>query len=291
MPIRAGVESGVNFVANNSLPTGSGINDALTNADIKNVTKKVRETMDKAAQYLISKDNGNLQIPYGEYIILMEKAEEAKRIRKVKDEVLAQLDAFLDGSSVAVADANTNDKKESIASDAVQAADAEEMKEPAAPVKAETAPAAQPVAAEKTAVAKARVQSSDIEVPPIKKEIEKHFNKVDESGRLLNVFRQYYTCLNDACGSTVRVTMKDGFCSLWNYDEWEEFAFVDIFEGNLRFAVDPRYTDALSSLSICAVPRLLSSRRNLVCVQVGDLNTTMLNVLVKAFEEVGMTAS
>ena len=85
--------------------------------------------------------------------------------------------------------------------------------------------------------------------------------------------------------------MKDGFCSLWNYDEWEEFAFVDIYEGNLRFAVDPRYTNALSALSICQVPRLLSSRRNLVCAQVGDLNTTMLNVLVKAFEEVGITAS
>ena len=115
-------------------------------------------------------------------------------------------------------------------------------------------------------------------------------NNVDESGRLLNVFRQYYTCLNDSCGSPVRVTMKDGICSLWNYDEWEEFAFVDIFEGNLRFAVDPRYTDELAALRLCEVPRLLSSRHNLVSVQMDDLNNTMLKVLTKAFSEVGMKA-
>ena len=247
--------------------------------------------MDRASQYLISKDNGSLQISYGEYIVLMEKAEKAKRIRKVKDEVLADLEAFLDGRSAGVAAEKKDKKNKTAASDAVETVEAEERAEFAESIDAATIPAVKPVTAEMPAPAKVRVKSSNIEVPPIKKEIAEHFNKVDESGRLLNVFRQYYTCLNDACGSTVRVTMKDGFCSLWNYDEWEEFSFVDIFEGNLRFAVDPRYTDALSALSICEVPRLLSSRRNLVCVQVGDLNTTMLNVLVKAFEEVGIAAS
>jgi len=128
------------------------------------------------------------------------------------------------------------------------------------------------------------------ELPPIKNEIAEHFNKFDESGRLFSVFKQYYTCLNEACGGTVRVTMKDGFCSLWNYDEWEEFAFVDIFEGLLRIAIDPRYTDALKSLNLCEAPRLISSRRNVICVQVDDLNNTVLDVLAKAFSEVGMQA-
>ncbi|RKX38161.1 MAG: hypothetical protein DRP64_16145, partial [Verrucomicrobia bacterium] len=135
-------------------------------------------------------------------------------------------------------------------------------------------------------VASARTEMS--QVPPIKKEITEHFNSFDESGRLFNVFKQYYTCLNDACGGTVRVTMKDGFCSLWNYDEWEEFAFVDVFEGLLRIAIDPRYTDALKSLNLCEVPRLISSRRNVICVKVDDLNNTVLDVLAKAFAEVGM---
>jgi hypothetical protein len=255
------------------------------------VTKKVREAMDEAAQYLIATDNGNLQMPYGEYLALMEKVAESKRIRKVKDEVLANLETILDGTSKGTAEAKKNDKKSSAAFDAVQQVHAEEMMEPAEPVMEVTPPEVQPVEKEKPVVAKARLQSSNVEVPSIKKEIENHFNKFDESGRLLNVFRQYYTCLNDTCGSTVRVTMKDGFCSLWNYDEWEEFAFVDIFEGNLRFSVDPRYTDALSALNICEVPRLLSSRRKLVCVQMDDLNTTLLNVLAKAFEEVGIKAS
>lgn len=247
--------------------------------------------MDKASQYLISKDNGKLQITYDEYIVLMEKAEEAKRVRQTMDEVLADLENFLTGSSTVVAGEQIEEKEERIAVNATEVVEAEEVKDPAETIKAEMTPEAPSGAAEKTAGTKAREKSANIEVPPIKKEIEEHFNKLDESGRLLNVFRQYYTCLNDACGSTVRVTMKDGFCSLWNYDEWEEFAFVDIFEGQLRFAVDPRYTDALSALSICEVPRLLSSRRNLVCVQLGDLNSTMLNILVKAFEEIGLTMS
>ncbi|MEA2068642.1 MAG: hypothetical protein U9P12_05525, partial [Verrucomicrobiota bacterium] len=67
--------------------------------------------------------------------------------------------------------------------------------------------------------------------------------------------------------------------------------FVDIFEGYLRVALDPRYTDELKSLKFCEVPRLLSSRRSLVCVQVDDLSNTMLDVLVKAFKEVGLAAS
>ena len=241
--------------------------------------------MDKASQYLISRDNGKLQITYEEYIVLMEKAEEAERIRRSIDEVLVDLEDFLGRSSIVVAGEQIIDKKERVA---VEAVDAEEVKDPAETIKVEMTPEAPSGAAGKPAGAKARDTSANVEVPPIKKGIEEHFNKLDASGRLLNVFRQYYTCLNDTCGSTVRVTIKDGFCSLWNYDEWEEFAFVDIFEGNLRFAVDPRYTDALSALSICEVPRLLSSRRNLVCVQLGDLNSTMLNILVKAFEEVGL---
>ena len=246
--------------------------------------------MDKAAQYLISKDNGKLQIPYEEYITLTEKAEEAKRIAAVREKVLSNLEGFLNRSPVVGAAAHTNDKKESAVSDAVEPVEAEEMKEAVETPKTDATPAAETDTTEKPAAVNARVKSADIEVPPMKKEIAEHFNKLDESGRLLNVFRQYYTCLNDTCGSTVRVTMKDGFCSLWNYDEWEEFAFVDIFEGNLRFSVDPRYTDALSALNICEVPRLLSSRHKLVCVQMDDLNTTMLNVLAKAFEEVSITA-
>jgi len=252
--------------------------------------------MDKAAQYLISKDNGKLQIAYKDYLVLMEKAEEAERIRTVKDAVLADLEAALNGVTTVNAEVKIDEHKESATSVVETSVEAEETKAPAEPVKTEPVktepvPVTKPVAVENPAASNNRVQSSNVEVPPIKKEIEDHFNKLDESGRLLNVFRQYYTCLNDTCGSPVRVTMKDGFCSLWNYDEWEEFAFVDIYEGNLRFAVDPRYTDALSALSICEVPRLLSSRHNLICVQVGDLNNTMLNVLAKAFEEVGISAN
>lgn len=247
--------------------------------------------MDNAAQYLISKDSNSLQISYEDYMVLMEKAEEARRIRSVRDEVLGALEAFLDGHSEARVETNKNEAKVSSASRTTENLVDEKIMEPAEPIKVSETPAAKPVAAEATAEISARAKLSDIEIPPIKEEIAEHFNKHDESGRLLNVFRQYYTCLNDSCGSTVRVTIKDGFCSLWNYDEWEEFAFVDIFEGNLRFGVDPRYTEALSALSICEVPRLLSRNRKLICVQVDDLNTTMLNILAKAFKEVGLAAS
>lgn len=251
--------------------------------------------MSKVQKCLISKDNNKLQIPYADYQALIEKAEEAQRMRQVKNQVLSDLRKFIASGPAA--------KAEQVAPPKKAAAPGEEKAEAAEEKVAVEFPAEKPAArpeqpasepqekASKKQKPATRKIAEGIDIPPIKEGIALHFNKLDESGRLFSVFKQYYTCLNDTCGGTVRVTMKDGFCSLWNYDAWEEFAFVDIFEGHLRIAVDPRYTDAMKALNLCEVPRLLSSRRNLVCVQVDDLNNTMLDILVKAFEEVGLTAS
>jgi len=234
--------------------------------------------------YLYAKDAETLQISYAQYMTLKEKVEEARNIQKVKESVLSDLRKFLATGS----DANP---VESPPSSPAPSPAPKPHKSPAPPVVEKVSPPP-PVVKEKAApVKKAEppVERTDMpQVPPIKKEIAQHFNKFDESGRLFNVFKQYYTCLNDACGGTMRVTMKDGICSLWNYDEWEEFAFVDIFENHLRIAIDPIYTDEVKSLSLCEVPRLLSSRRNLICVQVDDLNNLALEVLTKAFKEAGM---
>lgn len=227
---------------------------------------------------LVSKESGTLQIPYADYMAIMAKVQEGLHMRQVRDEVVAGLQGFLSGEHSAEEVAQKIEKARSDV-----AAPKQERPEV-------VAPEGDKPQAKKVQEANARPVAKGIEIPPIKKDISGHFNKQDESGRLLSVFQQYYSCMNDSCGGTVRVTMKDGFCSLWNYDEWEEFAFVDIFEGALRIAVDPRYTDALQALSLCEVPRLLSSRRDLVCVKVDDLSNTMLEVLVKAFEEVGTTA-
>ncbi len=226
--------------------------------------------------YLISKSNGKLQMPYGEYLQLMEKVEERQRLEALRDSVVSKLLRVLDGSAgteVPVATAQPARKETPKAS----------------PAKPAAAPAPEPRSESKPAAERTKAEGFD--VPPIKKDIAQHFNKLDESGRLFNVFKQYYTCLNDSCGGTVRVTMKDGVCSLWNYDEWEEFAFVDLSEGHLRISLDPRYTECLKSLDFCEVPRVLSSRRSLVSVQVDDLNNTMLGVLAKAFAEVGMATN
>ncbi len=262
--------------------------------------------MKTANKCLIAKESGILQMPYEDYVAIVAKAKEGLRIREVKNEVLASLQGFL-GGKIAVAEvsakidnARTDIKKEPAAAEkgAVEVkaeAKAEAKPEPKAEarpepkVEAQPEPKAEAKPADKAKASAPRTASNGMEIPPIKKDISDHFHKCDESGRLFSVFKQYYACLNDACGGTVRVTMKDGFCSLWNYDEWEEFAFVDIFEGQLRVAVNPRYTESLESLNLCEVPRLLSSRHNLICVQVDDLNKTLLEVMVKAFEEVGLT--
>jgi hypothetical protein len=239
--------------------------------------------MDAMTQYLISNNSKMIQIPYAEYAILRKKMEEAQRVLKVKADVLADLKRYQADRLVRAEDVDfqpeqkPDEAKRSFEGEVTvgrKVAAETFSEEPVGPIsgrKAETAPKA------------------SVEIPPIKKEIEAHFNTRDESGRLLNVFKQYYTFLNELCGGTVRVTMKDGICSLWNYDEWEEFAFIDIYENDLRFAVDPRYADALSTLNLCEVPRLLASRKKLISVQVEDLNKTMLGVLSKAFEEVGLT--
>jgi len=252
---------------------------------------------------MVARDDGLLQIPYKDYMALMEKVTEGQQLRQIRDKVVSNLKTMLQTDSCVEAITAKVDqamasapapKKPAAPAPKAQAAPAPEPAAPAPKAKVTPAPEPPPVAKkapQQPAQAAAPAKANEVDTPPIKKDISAHFNKLDESGRLFSVFKQYYTCLNDTCGGTVRVTMKDGFCSLWNYDEWEEFAFIDIFEGHLRIALDPRYTDALQSLSFCEVPRLLSSRRSLVCVQVDDLSKTMLEVLVKAFQEVGLTAS
>ena len=232
---------------------------------------------------LYAKGSERLQIPYAEYEALMGEIREAQCLQKVKSAVLGDLQRFLGGGSmidpVEVSKPQVRPKEEP---------------EPALPKEPIPEKVSIEIAAEHSEPNKAEVsvvgRTGMSQLPPFKKEIAEHFNKFDESGRLFNVFTQYYTCLNDACGGTVRVTIKDGFCSLWNYDEWEEFAFVDIFEDRLRITIDPRYTDALKLLSLCEAPRLISSRRNVICVQVSDLNQVVLDVLAKAFSEVGLQA-
>lgn len=255
--------------------------------------------MDTTQKRMVAKDSGRLQIPYAEYTELMEKMKLAQRLQEARDVVLAELKSFegvdvqsgLDAvpSMEEVARRSPKATKKSPAPAAAPVAEKkvkEVVKEKPAP-----APKAEPVVSQPKDEAGEPVVAEGLDVPPIKKDIALHFNKLDESGRLFNVFKQYYVFLNNSCGGTVRVTMKDGFCSLWNYDEWEEFAFVDVFEEKLRVALSPRYTDKLESLSFCDVPRLLSSRMELVCVQVDGLNNTMLDVLTVAFKEVGMAAS
>jgi len=264
--------------------------------------------MDTKAQYLISKDNGKLQIPYNEYILLMHRVDEAKRVMRVKNEVLASLKQKLEelhaqdqlavdmqpAEKAAAADAEN--RAEPVVEHVAESAEEPKVEDEPEKVSIEFSYDGQNQAAtnEETTSkpeAVAGRQKSQYEIPPIKKEIVEHFNARDASGRLFNVFKQYYTCLNETCGGTVCVTMKDGVCSLLNYDEWEEFAFVDIYENDLRFAVDPRYTNDLSALNFCEVSRLLASRRSLVSIQVGDLNKTMLGTLVKAFNEIGQPTS
>lgn len=243
--------------------------------------------MNEKNNYLYGRESEKLQIPYGEYIALMEKVEEATRIRQLKATVVSDLQGFLEGGEglapVVKAKPKAMPKKEA-------APEPAPVKEPEPEVVSVEFPAEdpEPEKAHTPPVPHKRQFADMAQVPPIKKDIAQHFNKYDASGRLFNVFKQYYTCLNNSCGGTVRVTMKDGSCSLWNYDEWEEFAFVDIFEGHLRIAIDPHYTDALKALSLCEVPRLLSGRRNVICVQVDDLNNIVLDVLARAFGEVGM---
>ncbi len=230
--------------------------------------------------HMISKENGTLQIPYAEYQKLMAKLEEAKRIAAVKSDVLSTLQHFLNqqpDSEPLPEPIVADPKKGTVNTENVS-------------IEFSSAPPEGHVATQPQEQVPAPT-NPDMEIPPVKKAIADHFNSHDESGRLFNVFKQYYTCLNEACGGTVRVTMKDGVCSLWNYNEWEEFAFIDILEGELRFALNPRYTDDLSSLNFCEVSRILASRQNLVSIQLGDLNKTMLNVLAKAFREVGVATS
>lgn len=236
--------------------------------------------MNDKNNYLYTESAETLQISYTEYEDLVEKAKESQRCRAIKEQVLADLAGVLGNCSVARPKEVPLQKPKpakTIVKPAVKEPEPKvEMKVDETVEEAPAAPAA------------TMAKQPKVDVPPIKKDIAEHFNRVDGSSRLFNVFKQYYTCINESCGGTVRVTIKDGICSFWNYDQWEEFAFVDIFDERLRIGVAPCYTEQLKSLDLCEVPRLLASRRSLVCVQVDNLNQTMLDILITAFSEVGM---
>jgi len=247
--------------------------------------------------YLYTENAQALQMPYADYETLVKQASEGVRLRELRKKVIADLSAVGGGKAPLL--------KEQAPAKAVKPVVSAQPKPVAKPPEPKPEPIQEsvPVAAKPTpaapkekptpapAVKRAAPASASVgNVPPIKKDIAAHFNKVDASGRLFNVFKQYYTCLNDACGGTVRVTIKDGICSIWNYDEWEEFAYVDIFDSRLRIGVNPHYTEQLKSLDLCEVPRLLARRHNLICVQADDLNQIILDVLITAFNEVSAIA-
>ena len=273
--------------------------------------------MSDQKNYLYEKKENLLQMPYQDYEELIKKAAEAAEIkvktRNAFDQLLHSLNQIKSAEPFKVPEKGTamenpldqllaggtapkkapEKAKEVKAEPEAKAEAAPEPKpepKPEPEVKAEPKP--EPVKKEepKPKAAPKKPIASAKNVPAIKKDISDHFKKVDSSGKLFNVFKQYYSDLNNSCGGTVRVTIKDGICSVWNYDEWEEFAFVDVFEGGLRIAVNPHYADRLKSLESCEVPRLLARRHNLVCVKTKEMDSTILDVLITAFNEIGAIA-
>jgi hypothetical protein len=234
--------------------------------------------MEDKVKYLYTQDSSVMQLSYTEYLSLQEKMKEATKIQELKEKILVRLQRMLNGNTAADPEALSE-------AECMPVRIESETETPNSDMSAADRPEATVAPVKKTAEG-ARADISN--VPPIKSEISDHFNRYDESGRLFNIFKQYYTCLNEACGGTVRVTMKDGICSLWNYDEWEEFAYVDIHEEMLRIAFNPRCTNSKKSLNLCESSRLVANRRNVISVQVGDLNQTVLEILTQAFSEVSM---
>ena len=176
--------------------------------------------MEKQKNYLFAHDSEQMQITYDEYVSLMSKAKEAERVQEITRGVATDLKALLAGGVAKGIAAAAAGQGTAVPVDAPEAAAEEVMKASAAASvghseraqgaenQPESESAVEPVS-EQRPVAKKRGEVAD--VPPIKHEISEHYNRLDGSGRLFNIFKQYYTCLNEMCGGTVRVTMKDGF--------------------------------------------------------------------------------
>ena len=253
--------------------------------------------MKNNGDYIYSKDTEVLQISYAQYTQLVRQDEEARNLKQVGILTFSKLRDLL-------ASLERENKEEKQATPAAktkatpQPASPQEKHEPTPPPPPaeESAPAheEQPVPSPEEQPApveqKQKKATPKAKIPPIKKEIALHFSKKDGSGRLFDVFKEYYASLNEVCGGMMRVTMKDGICSLWNYDEWEEFAFVDLFDNHLRVAISPKYANALKSFKQCDVPRLLARRRKLIGVLVDGMDEGLLGVLELAFNEAGTEA-
>ena len=246
--------------------------------------------------HLFERDSERLQITYDEYVKILEQTQKVRKIKLIGTDVMLELQHVASALTE-----NLNAMPPRIEFDAP--AQNEQSKpppdEPAEPAQ-ESAPEPTEEPSRKPAEeppprteepkrsppppahSKAKGKKKG-KVPPIKKNVAQHFNRMDPSGNLYPLFVRYYNRLNEMCPGTVTVTMKDGICSFWNYDEWEEFAFVDVVEGGLRIALDPRYAEALGSHPQYEAPRLLANRRKLVSIIVTGLDDIALSALTRAF--------
>ena len=225
--------------------------------------------------FLYAKDANILQLTYAQYMKLRRQEEETERVMRTRERVLASLQELLHslGAAGAVEYKLPGEERGSSPVREAPSTGGEEAKR-------ETPPAG-----EGTGVHSA----AEKPVPPLKKNIVAHFSRVDASGRLFDLFKQYYAFLNDACGGMVRVTIKDGICSFWNYDAWEEFAFLDVVDGKLRISVPSRYAAALEGMERAEVPRLLARRRgDLTAVTTAEFRQDLAEIMAGAFREAGV---
>jgi hypothetical protein len=234
--------------------------------------------------YIYTKDTKVLQISYAKYIELNRAYEAALEMQKRAKAVLDGLQQFLKKGP----DAASVDIEKALDLEAPVAAPNEPAKKKTKPEPEAPAATAEPEPAPEPEKAKEKPKpKGNVKIAPIKKDIVQHFAKMDPDGELFNIFKDYYTFVNESCRGMMRVTMKDGICSLWNYDEWEEFAFIDIFDGKLRLAISPKYEEMLQPLESCEVPRLLARKRKLIGVLVEDFNELVVEVLQQAFNDAG----
>lgn len=270
--------------------------------------------MTKTDNYLYSDTANILQIPYMEYATLVEEFKKSERSRAQCSQVVKNLAALLRSAKVTAEDVQAVIDKEktaligmpagvafksptikTTASSSVEAKaspTAEKKASPAAETKTDSPSEAKASSAQETKKTETKPKSTpkkagSTTAPPLKADIVRFFKAVDASGSLFELFEQHYLQLNESCGGTVCVSLKDGICNIMNYDAWTDFAFIDVLDGRLRISVSERYKNEVSSFDACEVPRLLARNHKLVGILVDAVDQVVLDVLVMAFDEVG----
>jgi hypothetical protein len=211
------------------------------------------------------------ELPYDEYMRLVSFTREAPLLRARLKQITNMLEAQLSGADVL---------KEQPAAKSVRLPDIEMTARIAAPV-ADASPVIPAAAVSPQREVTPDVSSGEehpVAVPPML------LGFLSEQDPSQNCVRLIETCarkLSRLCGKRITLSLHKPYVCLWDFDEWQTFAFGEVVDGTLYLSVEKSTVQNAGSADVWIPPRGLY-KKPLVRLKVDEVTDSLLTQLKAA---------